>query len=429
MFQTRSEAVVNGSGPKQTDRAVKDKFHRLLLEMIDVQAILQMDEAVVRRELRTAIENLFLSHPELLRYHQKDRLTQELIDEMLGFGPLEPLLRDDSISDILINGPQNVFVERQGCLERTAVEFSDNDQLVRVVQRIANRAGRRVDESSPTVDARLPDGSRFNAVIPPVALDGALVSIRRFVTQSVEPHHLVANGVLTQEMLDFLEIAICSRLNMVISGGTGSGKTTLLNLLSSFIPDTERVVTIEDAAELRLRQSHVARMETRCANSEGKGQLSTRDLVRNALRMRPDRIIIGECRGEEVFDMLQAMNTGHEGSLTTIHSNCAADAISRLEMLMAMAQGNLPVWQIQRQIASSVDIIAHVKRLASGQRRVAEIGQVCYEQERIVVKPLFTFVSDPTAESPGGSFRKNRLPQELVSKMLLRGGEAAITRN
>lgn len=400
---------------RQDDKVIKEKFHRWLIEMVDVRAMLKLDEAVVRRELRAAIETLFLSHPELVRHGEKDRLAQELIDEMVGFGPLEELLRDNAITDILINGPKHVYVERGGQLEEAPVRFADNEQLVRIVQRIAGRVGRRIDESSPTVDARLPDGSRFHAVISPIALDGALVSVRRFASHAITAEQFVSSGGMSEEMMAFLQAAIHARLNMVIAGGTGSGKTTLLNMLSGYISPKERIVTIEDAAELRLRQPHVARMETRCENLEGKGLVSTRDLVRNALRMRPDRIIVGECRGEEVFDMLQAMNTGHDGSLTTIHANSAEDTISRLEMLLGLAQDNLPMWYIRQQIASSIDLVVHVKRLASGRRTVTQIGQVIKEGDAVKLKPMFVCRFPEGGGEP--TFERRAISSDLVSKM------------
>ncbi len=419
MFQqTHSEVVKARPSERSTrrdDKVIKEKFHRWLIEMVDVRAMLQLDEAVVRRELRTAIDKLFLSHPELVRHGEKDRLAQELIDEMVGFGPLEALLRDNSITDILINGPQHVYVERDGRLEETSVRFADNEQLVRIVQRIAGRVGRRIDESSPTVDARLPDGSRFHAVISPIALDGALVSVRRFASHAITAQEFVRSGGMSDEMMAFLQAAVHARLNMVIAGGTGSGKTTLLNMLSGYISPRERIVTIEDAAELRLQQPHVARMETRCENLEGKGLVSTRDLVRNALRMRPDRIIVGECRGEEVSDMLQAMNTGHDGSLTTIHANSAEDTISRLEMLLGLAQDNLPMWYIRQQIASSIDLVVHVKRLANGKRKVTQIGQVIKQGEAVKLKPMFACKFSEDGSEP--TFERREIPADLVSKM------------
>ncbi|MHB1524643.1 MAG: CpaF family protein [Candidatus Dormibacteria bacterium] len=301
-------------------------------------------------------------------------------------------MRDPTISDILINGPKTVYVERRGRLEATTIAFNDERHLLQIVQRIVGRIGRRVDETTPMVDARLPDGSRVNAIIPPLALDGTLVSIRRFGARPMLIADLLANKALTSEMIQFLSACIKSRINMVISGGTGSGKTTLLNALSSFIPPVERVATIEDAAELRLQQPHVARMETRPANIEGKGEVTTRDLVRNALRMRPDRIIVGECRGSEALDMLQAMNTGHDGSLTTIHSNDTRDALGRLEMMIGMAGFDLPIWIIRRQIASAIQIIVQVARLPGGIRKVIKISEVTgMEGDVISMHDIFAF--------------------------------------
>ncbi|HUE13795.1 MAG TPA: CpaF family protein [Planctomycetaceae bacterium] len=327
-----------------------------------------------------------------MNQEERERLINEIIDEILGLGPIDPLLRDPTISDILINGPRTVYVERRGRLERTNVAFHDEQHLLEIVQRIASRVGRRLDESSPMVDARLPDGSRVNAVIRPLALDGALVSIRRFSTHPLLASDLIARKSATPDMMEFLAACVRSRLNILISGGTGSGKTTFLNMLSGYIADDERIATIEDAAELQLQQPHVARMETRPPNLEGKGEVATRDLVKNALRMRPDRIIIGECRGSEAFDMLQAMTTGHDGSLTTIHANSTRDAISRLEMLVGMAGFDLPIWFIHRQIASAIDIVVQCARLTGGARKVIQISEVTgAEGEVINMHDLFLF--------------------------------------
>jgi len=349
-----------------------------------------MDEADVRSELRRGAMELCASHTDLINQQERERLINELIDETLGLGPLEPLLRDPTISDILVNGPAAVFVERRGKLEETEIEFEDNEHLVQIIQRIAARVGRRIDESSPMVDARLPDGSRVNAVIHPLALDGALLSIRRFGNHQLQAGDLIARGAATPEMIDFLAACVKARLNVMISGGTGAGKTTLLNVLSGFIPKNERIVTIEDAAELQLQQPHVARMETRPANVEGSGEITTRELVRNSLRMRPDRIIVGECRGAEAFDMLQAMNTGHSGSLTTIHSNEARDALGRLEMLVGMANSELPMWFIDRQIAAAITIVVQVNRASNGKRRITQISEVTGLQgDRIAMHDIF----------------------------------------
>jgi pilus assembly protein CpaF len=315
-----------------------------------------------------------------------------LIDETLGLGPLEPLMRDPTISDILINGPKTVYVERRGRLELTGIVFEDNQHLLAVLQKIASRVGRRVDEACPMVDARLPDGSRVNAVLPPLALDGALVSIRRFAARPLLAGDLIARQSAAPEMIEFLAACVQARLNVMISGGTGSGKTTLLNLLSGYIPDDERLVTIEDAAELQLQQPHVARMETRPANMEGVGEVTSRDLLRNALRMRPDRIIVGECRGAEAFDMLQAMSTGHDGSLTTIHANHARDAVNRLEMLVGMSNAGLPLWFIHRQIAAAIQIVIQTTRLAGGARKIVQISEITgVAGETIAMHDLFVY--------------------------------------
>ena len=371
---------------------IKKDLHKQLMAGIDVSVIGQMNDHELRQELRRGAEELCSYRSDLLSHDERDRLINELIDEALGLGPLEPLLRDPTVSDILINGPKMVFVERGGRLELTDVAFHDEQHLVEIVQRITSRVGRRLDEASPMVDARMEDGSRVNAVIQPLALDGALVSIRRFGGAPLMGGELVARGSLCQEMLDFLAACVRARMNVIVSGGTGSGKTTLLNMLSCYIAGGERIATIEDAAELRLQQRHVARMESRPPNIQGKGEVTARDLVRNALRMRPDRIIVGECRGPEAFDMLQAMNTGHDGSMSTIHANDTRDAISRLEMLVALAGFDLPVWLIQRQIASAVDMIVQTRRLSGGQRKVVQISELTGTgKDSISMHDVFTF--------------------------------------
>jgi pilus assembly protein CpaF len=351
-----------------------------------------MNETDLRLQARRATEDLCRRSSDLLNLSERERLVNEVLDETFGLGPLEPLMRDPTISDILINGPKTIYIERQGRLTRSDVVFNDERHLLQIVQRIVGRVGRRVDETTPMVDARLLDGSRFNAIIPPLALDGALVSIRRFGTRPLLFQDLVDKKSITQAMVDFLSACVKARLNMLISGGTGSGKTTLLNALSGFIPDDERVATIEDAAELRLQQSHVVRMETRPPNVEGTGEVTTRDLVKNALRMRPDRVIIGECRGPEALDMLQAMNTGHDGSLTTIHANDTRDALSRLEMMVGMAGFDLPIWIIRRQIASAIHIVIQASRLPGGARKIVKISEITgMEGDVISMQDLFAF--------------------------------------
>jgi pilus assembly protein CpaF len=323
---------------------------------------------------------------------ERERLIDEVLDETFGFGPLEVLLKDPTISDILINGPHKVYVERRGKLEKTDVKFRDNQHLLQIIDRIVSKVGRRVDETSPMVDARLPDGSRVNAIIPPLALDGPSMSIRRFGSNPLKLDDLLNFKAFTPEIAMVMEAAIKARLNIIISGGTGCGKTTLLNTLSSFIPADERIVTIEDAAELQLQQDHVVRLETRPANIEGKGEITTRDLVRNALRMRPDRVVIGECRGAEALDMLQAMNTGHEGSLTTLHANTPRDALARLETMIMMGGFELPVKAMRQQISSAVDVIIQANRLQGGPRKVTSISEVIgMEQEIIIMQEVFRF--------------------------------------
>jgi len=371
---------------------LKAELHQKLIGGMDFAVLRSVDPRVLRDELRRGAEHLCAMHADLLSQADRNRLIDELVDETLGLGPLEPLMHDPTISDILINGPKCVYVERRGRLERTPVEFRDLDHLLDIVQRMAGRVGRRVDESSPMVDARLADGSRINAVIKPLALDGALVSIRRFASRPLTPGDLIGRGMATSPMIDFLAACVRARLNVVISGGTGAGKTTLLNVLSGFIPPDQRIATIEDAAELQLQQPHVARMETRPANIEGKGEVTSRELLRNALRMRPDRIIVGECRGSEAFDMLQAMNTGHEGGMSTIHANDARDALSRLEMLVGMAAPDLPMWFIHRQIAGSINIVVQVARLAGGARKIVQIAEVTgFHGENISMHDVFLY--------------------------------------
>jgi len=370
----------------------KAELHQRLIKGMDLSAVAQLSKEELRLEVRQAAQELCRHSSDLLTMAQQERLVNEVIDETFGLGPLEGLFADPTISDILINGPKSVYIERQGRLEQSPVVFNDNRHLVQIVQRIVGRVGRRVDETSPMVDARLPDGSRINAIIPPLALDGALVSIRRFGARPLIIQDLIEKKSILPEMVQFLSAAIKARMNLLISGGTGSGKTTLLNGFSAYIGHRERVATIEDAAELRLQQPHVARMETRPANIEGKGEITTRDLVRNALRMRPDRIIVGECRGPEALDMLQAMNTGHDGSMTTIHANDTRDALGRLEMMVGMAGFELPLWIIRRQIMSAVQIVVQVARLPGGARKVIKVSEITgMEGETITMHDLFVF--------------------------------------
>ncbi|MBN9121139.1 MAG: CpaF family protein [Planctomycetes bacterium] len=368
------------------------ELHEKLVTALNVVAAGALTDEQLRQEVRRAAEGLSRNAPELLTTAERERLVQEVMDEAFGLGPLEPLMKDPAVTDILINGPRTVYVERHGRLVPAPVQFDDDRHLRQVVQRIVGRVGRRVDESSPLVDARLPDGSRVNAVLAPVALDGTVVSIRRFGGRPLRLDDLVAAGALVPEMAAFLTACVRSRVNVVISGGTGSGKTTLLNALSAFIPDGERIVTIEDAAELRLQRRHVVRMETRPGNVEGVGVVTTRDLVRNALRMRPDRIIVGECRGPEALDMLQAMNSGHDGSMTTLHANDTRDAIGRIEIMVGGAGLELPIWAIRRQVASAVQVIVQTARLSGGVRKVTRVSEVTgFDGVEVGVVDLFGF--------------------------------------
>jgi pilus assembly protein CpaF len=371
---------------------LKFALHRKLLNRINLEALSSVASDRVRNEVRAAVAQLVEEEKTPLSVIEKDRVIEEVLDEVFGLGPLEPLLADPTISDILVTTPRLVYVERGGKLYRTPVEFKDNAHLLRIIEKVVSRVGRRVDESSPLVDARLPDGSRVNAAIPPVAVDGPLLSIRRFGRERLTAPDLVKNLSMTSGMMELLMACVRSRMNIVISGGTGAGKTTLLNVVSTFIRDDERIVTIEDAAELKLNQIHVARMETRPPNIEGAGAIKMRQLVINALRMRPDRIIVGEVRAEEALDMLQAMNTGHDGSLTTVHANSPRDAISRLEVMVGMANANMSVHSIRQQISSAVDLFVQISRMSDGTRRVTAITEcVGMEGDQVTMQDIFTF--------------------------------------
>jgi pilus assembly protein CpaF len=374
---------------------LKRRIHGKLVEKLDLTKVGELAGDVLRREIRMVVEHLCDTEGTLLNRNERDRLVEEVLDETFGLGPLELLLKDPTISDILINGPKHVYVERRGKMEKTQVTFRDNNHLMQIIDRIVSKVGRRVDEVCPMVDARLSDGSRVNAIIPPLALDGAAVSIRRFGSNPLKLEDLLNYKAFTPEMVMLLEGAIKARLNIVISGGTGSGKTTLLNTLSSFIANTDRIVTIEDAAELQLQQEHVVRLETRPPNIEGKGAITATDLVRNALRMRPERIIIGECRGPETLDMLQAMNTGHEGSMTTCHANTPRDAVARIETMITMTGFELPLKAMRQQIASAVDLIIQANRLQGGPRKVTHITEIMgMEQDTIVMQDIYHYVQD-----------------------------------
>ncbi len=387
----KPDAGASKSGDRVLDARVR--IHRMLLEEINLVALERLPKDEMRRQIfdfvseKTRQERMAINSAEL------DALVDDIVDEMVGLGPLEPLMKDPDINDILINGHQNCFVERKGKLQKIHVPFKDEAHLLRIINKIVAAVGRRVDESAPMVDARMLDGSRFNAAIRPVGVDGPLVSIRKFSKNKLGLHRLVEFGAITQNMAEVLAAAVHARKTTIISGGTGTGKTTMLNALSAFIPEDERLITIEDAAELQLQQPHVARMETRPANIEGHGELKQRDLVKNALRMRPDRVILGECRGEEAFDMLQAMNTGHEGSMATIHANTPRDAISRLEQMLGMTGMPMTVQSIRSQIASALDIIVQLTRMSDGKRKVTSVAEVTgMEGDVIQMQEIFRFV-------------------------------------
>ncbi len=379
---------------------LKRRIHTKLVDKLDLTRVGELEGDVLRREIRLVVEHLCEAEDTLLNRGERERLIEEVLDETFGLGPLEFLLKDPTISDILINGPKNIYVERRGKMEKTTVQFRDNGHLMQIIDRIVSKVGRRVDEVCPMVDARLTDGSRVNAIIPPLALDGACVSIRRFGSNPLKLEDLLNYKAFTPEMVMLLEGAIKARLNIVISGGTGSGKTTLLNTLSSFIPNSDRIVTIEDAAELQLQQDHVVRLETRPPNIEGKGAITATDLVKNALRMRPERVIIGECRGAETLDMLQAMNTGHEGSMTTLHANTPRDAIARIETMITMAGFDLPLKAMRQQIASAIDLIVQANRLQGGPRKITHITEIVgMEQDTVVMQDVYHYVQDGINES------------------------------
>jgi pilus assembly protein CpaF len=371
---------------------LKANVHKKLLNRLNLEALASADRTRAESEIKTLVNELLGEESMPISMGERDVLYSELIDEVFGLGPLEPILRDPSVNDILVNTYKHVYVERRGILERVNATFQDDGHLLRVIDRIVSRVGRRIDDSSPMVDARLTDGSRVNAIIPPLAVDGPLLSIRRFPAERLKAADLVQLKALTQPMLDFLAHCVRSRMNMLISGGTGAGKTTLLNVMSGYIGDKERVVTIEDAAELQLHQEHVARLETRPPNVEGKGAVRQRQLVINSLRMRPDRIVVGEVRGEEALDMLQAMNTGHDGSLTTVHANTPRDALARIETMIAMGATNLPEKAMRAQIASAIQIVCQQTRLSDGSRRVTSISEITgMEGDIITMQEIFVF--------------------------------------
>ena len=376
----------------QEYRALKTKLHTKVLNEVQLENLYRLGEENAREQISQLIRDMLQRENTPLALVERENMTREILDEVFGLGPLEQLLSDPTISDILVNTSKVVYIERRGVLEQTDIKFNDDQHLMRIIERIVSRVGRRVDESSPMVDARLPDGSRVNAIIPPLALDGPMLSIRRFGRDPLTAEDLLGNKSLTKPMLDLLAAVVKGKLNVLISGGTGAGKTTLLNVVSAYIPESERIITVEDAAELQLKQHHVVRLETRPPNIEGKGAIKQRQLVINCLRMRPDRIIVGEVRGEEALDMLQAMNTGHEGSLTTIHANSPRDALSRIETMVAMANLNLPDKAIRQQIASAMNVVVQVSRLTDGTRKITSISEITgMEGPVVTMQDLFVF--------------------------------------
>ncbi len=392
-FPLPGEVVPEDAGaPTRAYQETKAHIHQVLLGRLDLEAMESLSPENLKEELRQMVERLLLEENLVLNAGERRNLVRDIQYEMLGFGPLEPLLADPTVSDILVNTYRQVFVERRGRLELTDIKFSDDDHLMKIIDKIVSRVGRRIDESSPMVDARLPDGSRVNAIIPPLAIDGPILSIRRFATVPLKITNLTEYRSMSDEMAQFIGALAQAKINILISGGTGSGKTTLLNILSGFIGTTERIVTIEDAAELQLQQPHVVRLETRPPNIEGRGEVAQRALLRNALRMRPDRIILGETRGAEALDMLQAMNTGHEGSMTTVHANTARDALARLESMIAMAGVDLPAKAARAQVASAIGVIIQANRMSDGTRKLTSIQEVTgMEGETVTLQEIFVF--------------------------------------
>jgi pilus assembly protein CpaF len=385
-------AAADSLAARRAYQQLKMNIHQAIIDRVELDKLQRLSPEQIKRELAQLVERIVDEDKIPMNELERRRLAQDVHDEMVGLGPLEPLLNDPTISDILVNTSQHVYVERRGRLEHTDVTFYDDAHLMKIIERIVSRVGRRIDESTPMVDARLPDGSRVNAIIPPSAIDGPLVSIRRFAVNPLTVTDMVNNQSFTPAMAQLLEALIKSKLNVLISGGTGSGKTTLLNLLSGFIPEDERVVTIEDAAELQMRQQHVLRLETRPPNIEGKGEISQRSLVRNALRMRPDRIVLGEVRGAEALDMLHAMNTGHEGSMATLHANTPRDALTRLENMVGMAGLPMPIKAIRQQIASAITVVVQASRLTDGRRKLMSIQEITgMEGDIINMQEIFTF--------------------------------------
>ncbi|MDO3378433.1 CpaF family protein [Geoalkalibacter halelectricus] len=407
---------------------LKHKIHNLLVDEINLPALESLSKEEIAPEINAMVQKLLVKEGVVFNEQEKNDLAEEILDELKGLGPLEPLLKDPTVSDILCNTYKDIFVERFGLLERTRLRFRDDNHLMNIIDRIVSRVGRRIDESSPMVDARLPDGSRVNAIIPPLALDGPMLSIRRFAVEPLKAEDLVRNRSLTSEIVKLLEGCVKAKLNILISGGTGAGKTTLLNVLSSFIPENERIITIEDSAELQLQQPHVVRLETRPASIEGTGMINQRDLVRNSLRMRPDRIVVGEVRGPEAFDMLQAMNTGHEGSLSTIHANSPRDSLTRMESMILTTGFNLPEQAMRFMISSALDIVVQISRFTDGTRRVKSITEVVgMEGQVVTLQDIFVFDKRGIDENGRviGQFQATGIRPKFAEKLELAGIEVS----
>jgi pilus assembly protein CpaF len=410
---------------ERTDfQQIKADLHRKILDRLDLEKLGKTSGDSARDEVLVIIRSVVSAEAVPLSFAERERLAREILDEIFGLGPLEPLLKDHTVSDILVNRFDRVYIERAGKLELTPLSFKDNSHLMQIIERIVSRVGRRVDESSPMVDARLADGSRVNAIIPPLAIDGPCLSIRRFGRDPITARQMIENQTLTEPMLELLSAMVKGRLNILVSGGTGAGKTTLLNVLSGYIPNSDRIVTIEDAAELQLKQEHIVRLETRPPNIEGKGAVRQRQLVINSLRMRPDRIVVGEVRGEEAFDMLQAMNTGHEGSLTTVHANSPRDAMARIENMVSMANLNIPERAVRQQVSSAVHAVIQIARLSDGTRKVTTISEITgMDGDSIAMHDIFSFDRSGIDESGKvrGAFRATGIRPKFAERLATAG--------
>jgi pilus assembly protein CpaF len=403
---------------------LKIEIHRQLLDQINLSVLDKMPRDVIAKEVSTIVGEILESRSEMLNRAERLTLCDEVLDELLGLGPLEPLLKDETVNDILVNGPDSVFVERYGVLEKVSTRFQDGRHLLRIIQKIVSAVGRRIDESSPFVDARLADGSRVNAIVPPLAIDGALLSIRKFSKKPISMERMIELGSMVSPIAEVLRAIVVARRNIVISGGTGSGKTTMLNAMSSYIDERERIVTIEDSAELQLQQEHVARLETRPPNIEGRGEVTQRDLVKNALRMRPDRIILGECRAGEAFDMLQAMNTGHDGSMTTIHANSPRDALARIEQMVGMSGIDISPRSTRAQIGSAINVVVQIGRLSDGRRKLLSLSELTgMEGETITMQEIFRFKQTGRDEAGNvlGHFEATGIRPHFVAELSAHG--------